>query len=137
MLNDEMLYSTVTHCMVVSRKPSALYPTSRVSILLTKKIYFYILWICKMYIVLWIRTNHMKKYMFWIIWIVWLYSIISIMFKKWCMSEECWNWFKMFECVLQLRFKLCKIVWEHAMLKLFMFYEETMIWMISKFLMKC
>jgi hypothetical protein len=29
------------------------------------------------------------------------------------------------------------IVWEYVILKLFMFYEETMIWMISKCLMKC
>jgi len=36
-----------------------------------------------------------------------------------------------------LRFKLCKIVWEHVMLKLFRFYEETMFWMISKYLIKC
>jgi hypothetical protein len=28
-------------------------------------------------------------------------------------------------------------VWEHVMLKLFMFYEETMFKMISKYLMKC
>jgi hypothetical protein len=32
----------------------------------------------------------MMKYMFWIIWIVWLCSIISMIFKKWCMSEVCW-----------------------------------------------
>jgi hypothetical protein len=30
-----------------------------------------------------------------------------------------------------------QIVWEHVMLKLFMFYEETVLWMISKYLMKC
>jgi len=28
-LNDEMCYSTVTHYMVVSKKPSALYPRSQ------------------------------------------------------------------------------------------------------------
>jgi hypothetical protein len=37
---------------VVSRKLSALNPRSQVSILLPEKIYFYILWICKIYIVL-------------------------------------------------------------------------------------
>jgi hypothetical protein len=30
-----------------------------------------------------------------------------------------------------------QIVWDHVMLKLFMFFEETMFWMISKYLMKC
>jgi hypothetical protein len=104
---------------------------------LLRKIYFYILWICKMYSVLWIQTDHMMKYMFWIIWLVWLCSIISMMFKNWCMREECWIGLKCFEYVLRLRFKLYKIVWEHVMLKLFMFYEETMFWMISKYLMKC
>jgi hypothetical protein len=29
-----------------------------------------------------------------------------------------------------------QIVWEHVIFKLFIFYEETMIWMISKCLMK-
>jgi len=47
------------------------------------------------------------------------------------------NWFKVFEYVMRLGFKLCKIVWEHVMLKMFMFYEETMFWMILKNLMKC
>jgi len=98
-------------------------------------IFFYVLWICKMYIVLWIWTNYMMKDMFCIIWLVWLCSIISMMFKNWCKSEMCWIELKCLS-VLQLGFKLCKIVWELVMLNLFMFYEKTMIWMFSKYLMK-
>jgi hypothetical protein len=96
---------------------------------------FYVLWICKMYIVLWIWTNYMMKDMFWIIWLVWLCSIISMMFKNWCKSEMCRIELKCLS-VLRLGFKLFKIVWELVMLKLFMFYEKTMIWMFSKYLMK-
>jgi hypothetical protein len=36
-LNDEMCYSTMTHCMVISRKPSAQIRAANVSILLTEK----------------------------------------------------------------------------------------------------
>jgi hypothetical protein len=57
---------------------------------LRKYIFLCILWICKIYIILWIRTDHKMNYMFWIIWIVWLCLIISMMFKNWCMSEIFW-----------------------------------------------
>jgi hypothetical protein len=90
-LNDEMYYSTVMHCMVMSRKPSA-YPHNHVSILLTEKIYIFICnRLIKIYI-LFINPNrpYDEIYMFWKIWLVWLCSIISIMFKNWCMSEVCW-----------------------------------------------
>jgi hypothetical protein len=39
------------------------------------------------------------------------------------MSEKYWIDLKCLS-MLRLRFKLCKIVWEHVMLQLFMFYEE-------------
>jgi len=124
-----------------------------VSILLTEKLYFYALWICKMYIVLWIWTDHMMKCMFWIIWLV------SIMFKlyQWCLRNSARV--KSIELILSVKFcdwdlnytnrwehVMLKLfvfyetmfwVWEHVMLKLFRFYEETKFWMISKCWIKC
>jgi len=53
------------------------------------------------------------------------------MFKNWCMSEECWIDLKCLSvcCGWDLNYANCL---RTCHVELFMFYEESMSWMISK-----
>jgi len=75
-----------------------------------KNIYFYMYWFDKnIYIVYETEPNIWWNVCFEMIWLV------SILFKyyQWCLRIDAWvkgvNWFKVFEYVLRLRFKLCKL----------------------------
>jgi hypothetical protein len=57
-----------------------------------------------------ICLDHMMNYMFWDNLISFNYvQIILMKFKKWCINEECLIDLKVFDYVLRLKFKLCKL----------------------------
>jgi hypothetical protein len=49
-------------------------------------------------------------------------------YENCCMNEKCYlNWFEMFDCLLLLGFKLCKVIWEISCWLVLLFHKECIV----------